>query len=589
MNGYQQPQGGIQVKDFTIRYYDGGILRSISLEKNVLTYYNVKTPNTYPGETKDFYKQTKIKLSPEQASQMYAFIGSLNFQALVSGEQYPANDLGCNCFICTAVGGGQFVYQTKGMPVPEFGKIATAFAPMCTFKTLEPVNNYANQNIYQPKAKKKSALPIIVIIIVLLLAAAAALSYFFLFAPDKNDNGEASTGDNISVTEEEETTTDRETEVVTEKLDETDEGFIFELPTADLETEAEIELVTVYTSDGEEIEIAAELKDEYLNNGYYAEPVKMIYSKTMKIKVVPESELDEWLADEVEGWSLEKYVMLYAKDGRERPTLESEVEAYLNVGWFEEKYVTLYALDAHGYLKTGSFKESDVEAQLTVGWHLNPRCDYCWSWDHVNNEHPFCAKCGSAYHSTYNHPEPKPQTPTVTEPAETKPVQQAEKCDICGSTAHNTAGHPKCSYCGSTAHTSSNHPVCNICKSTAHSTDDHPMCTICNTYDHTTDSNKHYEFSDWVAKGRVPDAAFDNPDKYIVQTKTVYSTKKKEYKQSYNSTMKDWTMYKTEEKENGTLYFFYKWSGWSGYSDTVATENDETQVRTELRYRYAIK
>lgn len=585
MNGYQQPQGGIQVKDFTIRYYDGGILRCITLEKNVLTYYNVKTPSTYPGETKDFYKQTKIKLSPEQASQMYAFIGSLNYQALVSGEQYPADDIGCNSFICTAVGGGQFVYQTKGMPVPEFGKIATAFAPMCAFKALEPVNSYANNNTYQPAKKKKSALPVIIIIIVLLLAAAAALSYFFLFAPDKDGKGDESTADVVRDTEED-TSYEREAELETDKENEEDNDFIFELPTDELETEEEIELVTVYTSDGEEIEIAAELIDEYLDNGYYKEPVKTIYSKTMEIKVVPESEIEEWLDNAEEGWSLEKYVMLYAKDGRERPTLESEVEAYLNVGWYEEKYVTLYALDAHGYLKTGSFKESDVEAQLTVGWHLNPRCDYCWSWDHVNNEHPFCAKCGSAYHSTYNHPEPKPVAPTVTEP---KPVAPTVKCDICASTAHNTTGHPKCSHCGSTAHTSANHPVCNICKSTAHSTDDHPMCTICNTYDHTTDSNKHYEFSDWVAKGRVPDAAFDNPDKYIVQSKTVYSTKKKEYTQSYNSTMKDWTMYKTEEKDNGTLYFFYKWSGWSGYSDTVATENDETQVRTELRYRYAIK
>ena len=36
-------------------------------------------------------------------------------------------------------------------------------------------------------------------------------------------------------------------------------------------------------------------------------------------------------------------------------------------------------------------------------------------------------------------------------------------------------------------------------------------------------------------------------------------------------------------------YYFYKWSDWSAYSDTVATSNDSTEVRTRTLYRYKAK
>ena len=38
-----------------------------------------------------------------------------------------------------------------------------------------------------------------------------------------------------------------------------------------------------------------------------------------------------------------------------------------------------------------------------------------------------------------------------------------------------------------------------------------------------------------------------------------------------------------------STYYYYKWSDWTAYSDTVATSNDSTEVRTRTLYRYKAK
>ena len=49
------------------------------------------------------------------------------------------------------------------------------------------------------------------------------------------------------------------------------------------------------------------------------------------------------------------------------------------------------------------------------------------------------------------------------------------------------------------------------------------------------------------------------------------------------------TAYQYKVTEVTKTYYYYKWSDWTGYSDTVATSNDSTEVRTRTLYRYKLK
>lgn len=63
-----------------------------------------------------------------------------------------------------------------------------------------------------------------------------------------------------------------------------------------------------------------------------------------------------------------KTITMYALDGRTIDVLESEIEAYKNVGWYIEPVTQMYALDG----RTIYVLDSEVEAHKNVGWYLTP-------------------------------------------------------------------------------------------------------------------------------------------------------------------------------------------------------------------------
>ncbi len=66
--------------------------------------------------------------------------------------------------------------------------------------------------------------------------------------------------------------------------------------------------------------------------------------------------------------NITKTITMYAPDGRTIDVLESEIEAYKNVGWYIEPVTQMYALDD----RTIYVHNSEVEAHKNVGWYLTP-------------------------------------------------------------------------------------------------------------------------------------------------------------------------------------------------------------------------
>ena len=66
--------------------------------------------------------------------------------------------------------------------------------------------------------------------------------------------------------------------------------------------------------------------------------------------------------------NITKTITMYAPDGRTIDVLESEIEAYKNVGWYIEPVTQMYALDS----RTIYVPNSEVEAYKNVGWYLTP-------------------------------------------------------------------------------------------------------------------------------------------------------------------------------------------------------------------------
>ena len=66
--------------------------------------------------------------------------------------------------------------------------------------------------------------------------------------------------------------------------------------------------------------------------------------------------------------NIAKTVTMYAPDGRTIDVLESEIDAYKNVGWYIEPVTQMYALDG----RTIYVPNSEVEAHKNVGWYLTP-------------------------------------------------------------------------------------------------------------------------------------------------------------------------------------------------------------------------
>lgn len=166
--------------------------------------------------------------------------------------------------------------------------------------------------------------------------------------------------------------------------------------------------VTLYSLTGT-MQINAADIEEYLENGWYTEPVVTMYAADGRTRVTLESEVEAYknvglytepvvtmyaadgrtrvtLKPEVEaykgvGWYIEPVVTMYAADGRTRVTLESEIEAYKNVGWYTEPVMIMYAADG----RTIVIKETEINIYKSIGWFSEPQVS---NTDSVNNEFP---------------------------------------------------------------------------------------------------------------------------------------------------------------------------------------------------------
>lgn len=121
-------------------------------------------------------------------------------------------------------------------------------------------------------------------------------------------------------------------------------------------------VVKLYALDGRELFVSENSKEEYLNLGWYENPVIVLYTLDGREEV--------FLVEEAEaqcsvGWYREKPVLLYTIDGRRQYFPANEVDAQCSVGWYTKSPVTLYTLDG----RSQAFPVEKVAEQRTVGWY----------------------------------------------------------------------------------------------------------------------------------------------------------------------------------------------------------------------------
>lgn len=229
--------------------------------------------------------------------------------------------------------------------------------------------------------------------------------------------------------------------------------------------------------DGQEVDLEQTPEEKWHRN-----PVVMMYSAKGRTVVINADE--QYVNQYIDaGWYLDP-VTTVTKQGQPNTVVKiAELDKYLAEGWTEYDPDAAQTAQVCSYCGSGNHTTSS-----------HPRCQYCNSASHTSANHPSCAVCGSRSHTSSEHP----RCAVCGSTAHTK-HPEAEKCSICGSTSHKTAGHPKCSYCGSTSHTThpscsvcgsyehTQHPkpTCDYCGSTSHSTNGHPTCSWCGRRDHT--------------------------------------------------------------------------------------------------------
>ncbi|MDO5398089.1 MAG: serine hydrolase [bacterium] len=121
--------------------------------------------------------------------------------------------------------------------------------------------------------------------------------------------------------------------------------------------------INVYKPDAEALEIPQMKRKAYLDNGWYANPVRIMYNPDGSTICIDEAETDNYIN---QGWFTETPLIIYAPDGRTMYINESEREAYEAVGWYTEAVTLMYATDG----RTMYVKNSEVDDYLQVGWYL---------------------------------------------------------------------------------------------------------------------------------------------------------------------------------------------------------------------------
>lgn len=121
--------------------------------------------------------------------------------------------------------------------------------------------------------------------------------------------------------------------------------------------------INVYKPDSETLEIPQMKRKAYLENGWYANPVRIMYNPDGSTICIEETETDSYIN---QGWFTEPPLIMYAPDGRTMYINESEREAYEAVGWYTEAVTLMYAADG----RTTYVKNSEIDDYSQVGWYL---------------------------------------------------------------------------------------------------------------------------------------------------------------------------------------------------------------------------
>ncbi len=199
---------------------------------------------------------------------------------------------------------------------------------------------------------------------------------------------------------------------------------------------------------GEEVDLEQTPEEKWHRN-----PVVMMYSAKGRTVVINADE--QYVNQYIDaGWYLDP-VTTVAKYGQPNTVVKiSELDKYLAEGWREYDPAEAQTSQVCDYC--GS-------ANHTTFYH--PRCQYCNSASHTSANHSSCSVCGSTAHKTAGHPKCSycGSTNHTSHP----------KCSVCGSFEHTQHPKPKCDYCGSTSHSTLGHPTCSWCGRRDHTGAEH--------------------------------------------------------------------------------------------------------------------
>lgn len=121
--------------------------------------------------------------------------------------------------------------------------------------------------------------------------------------------------------------------------------------------------VKIYKPDTDTMEIPQMKLKSYIENGWYKEPVRIMYNTDGTTIYIPEKETDDY---KNQGWFTETPMLMYAPDGRTMYINSSERPSYEEAGWYTEAVTLMYAADG----RTMYVKNSELDEYSKVGWYL---------------------------------------------------------------------------------------------------------------------------------------------------------------------------------------------------------------------------
>ena len=123
-----------------------------------------------------------------------------------------------------------------------------------------------------------------------------------------------------------------------------------------------LDYVTMYSSDGKEINVREDKVDEQKAEGWYEEPVILMLSPDGELQYIEVSKSDDYRNL---GWL--SSITMYNLDGKTISVSPDKIDEHKNVGWLLEKPILMYTIDG----RTKYVEKSKVDDYKKVGWYDN--------------------------------------------------------------------------------------------------------------------------------------------------------------------------------------------------------------------------